>query len=173
MTSAAQESIFRRWLGEHQGLLWRVVRSFASSVEDQQDLLQEILLQAWISLPGFRGDSKETTWLYRLAFNTAMVWQRKEKRRRIKHEAFSAFIERQTPSSESGASTGEELIERLYRTIRQLPKPDASMALMHLDGLSYREMAEVLGLSENHIGVRLHRIRKQLTAQLKGTDHEL
>lgn len=167
MSPLEQESIFRRWLSEHQGLLRRVVRSFASTSEDQKDLLQEILLQAWISLPDFRGDSKETTWLYRLAFNTAMVWQRKEKRRRVKHEAFSAMIEEGPAASDEAV---DELIERLYTAIRGLPKLEASLALMLLDGLSYREMGEVLGMSENHVGVRLHRIRKQLAEQLKGLE---
>jgi RNA polymerase sigma-70 factor (ECF subfamily) len=66
-----------------------------------------------------------------------------------------------------------EIVERLYVAIRQLPKVDASLALMHLDGLSYQEMAEVLGISENYIGVKLNRIRKQLADQLKGANDEL
>jgi RNA polymerase sigma-70 factor (ECF subfamily) len=66
-----------------------------------------------------------------------------------------------------------EIVERLYAAIRQLSKVDASLALMHLDGLSYQEMAEVLGISENHVGVKLNRIRKQLADQLKGVTHEL
>jgi RNA polymerase sigma-70 factor (ECF subfamily) len=66
-----------------------------------------------------------------------------------------------------------EIVERLYAAIRQLPKVDASMALMHLDGLSYQEMAGVIGISENHIGVKLNRIRKQLAEQLKGAKNEL
>ena len=173
MTTHEQESIFRRWLNDHQGLLRRVVKSFASTAEDQEDLLQEILLQAWISLPSFRGDSKETTWLYRLAFNTAMVWQRKEKSRRLKHEAFSMFVTPEPAFPEGSFPVVDELIERLYAAIRGLPKLDASLALMHLDGLSYREMGEVLGITENHIGVRLHRIRKQLSEQLKDHEHEL
>lgn len=167
MSPLEQESIFRRWLSDHQGLLRRVVRSFAPTSEDQEDLLQEILLQAWISLPGFRGDSKETTWLYRLAFNTAVVWQRKEKRRRVKHAAFSSMIEERPAVPDEAV---DELIERLYTAIRGLPKLEASLALMHLDGLSYREMGEVLGMSENHVGVRLHRIRKELAEQLKGLE---
>lgn len=170
MTSSEQETIFRRWLSEHQALLRRVVRSFAASAADQEDLLQEILLQAWIALPSFRGDSKETTWLYRLAFNTAMVWQRKEQSRRVKHEAFSSIVGEE-PTTTDG--TVDALIEKLYEAIRALPKPEASLALMHLDGLSYREMGEVLGITENHIGVRLHRIRKQLSEQLKDHEHEL
>jgi RNA polymerase sigma-70 factor (ECF subfamily) len=66
-----------------------------------------------------------------------------------------------------------KIVERLYAAIRQLPKVDASLALMHLDGLSYQEMAEVLGISENYIGVKLNRIRKQLADQLKGVTNEL
>ena len=62
----------------------------------------------------------------------------------------------------------QEIVERLYAAIRQLPKVDASLAFMHLDGLSYQEMAEVLGISENYIGVKLNRIRKHLADQLKG-----
>ena len=67
----------------------------------------------------------------------------------------------------------QEIVERLYAAIRQLPKVDASLALMHLDGLSYQEMAEVVGISENYIGVKLNRIRQQLADQLKGANNEL
>jgi len=67
----------------------------------------------------------------------------------------------------------QEMIERLYAAIRQLSKVDASLALMHLDGLSYQEMAEVIGVSENYVGVKLNRIRKQLASQLKGPNDEL
>jgi RNA polymerase sigma-70 factor (ECF subfamily) len=67
----------------------------------------------------------------------------------------------------------QEMVERLYAAIRQLQKVDASLALMHLDGRTYQEMAEVLGISENYIGVKLNRIRKQLADQLKGATHEL
>jgi RNA polymerase sigma-70 factor (ECF subfamily) len=74
----------------------------------------------------------------------------------------------EVPAAPDGAA--DALIEKLYEAIRALPKPEASLALMHLDGLSYREMGEVLGISENHVGVRLHRIRKQLAEQLKGLE---
>jgi RNA polymerase sigma-70 factor (ECF subfamily) len=64
------------------------------------------------------------------------------------------------------------MVRQLYAAIRQLPKLDASLALMHLDGLSYREMSEVMGITESNVGVKLNRIRKQLAEMLKGTDHE-
>ena len=126
-------------------------------------------MQLWRSLPAFRGEARESTWFYRVAFNTALVWQRSEKRRRLKHEAFLTL--HTEPVHESG--NDDELINALYVAIRQLPRLDASLALMLLDGLSYREMADVLGISENYVGVKLNRIRKQLADLLKGAHHEL
>jgi RNA polymerase sigma-70 factor (ECF subfamily) len=76
-------------------------------------------------------------------------------------------------SSHSQQSRDNEIVEMLYAAIRLLPKVDASLALMHLDGLSYREMGDVLGISENNVGVKLNRIRKQLAGQLKGATNEL
>ena len=82
MGIANHELQFRQWLGEHKGLLVKVVRSFAEGPADQEDLFQEILLQVWLSLPNFRENSKPTTWLYRVALNTALAWKRREKKRR-------------------------------------------------------------------------------------------
>jgi RNA polymerase sigma-70 factor (ECF subfamily) len=79
----------------------------------------------------------------------------------------------QTQPSQVDSLPEKEIVEQLYLAIRQLPKVDASLALMHLDGLSYQEIAEVLGISENYVGVKLNRIRKQLAEQLKGVIHEL
>lgn len=163
-----QEMIFRRWLADHAGLMWKVVRAFTATPEDAEDLLQEIALQLWRSLPSFRGEAKESTWIYRVAFNTALVWKRDEKRRHAKHETFFEL----NGAPEGAPVRDEALVQLLYSAIRQLPKLDASLALMHLDGLSYREMSEVLGITENNVGVKLNRIRKQLAETLKGADHE-
>lgn len=174
MTAQEQETIFRRWLDEHVGLMLKVVRGCAASPPDQDDLFQEVLLNVWSSIQAFRGEAKETTWIYRVAFNTALAWRRVERRRREGHEAFLKFdVSPQVHPSHLESLPEQEIVERLYAAIRQLPKVDASLALMHLDGLSYQEMAEVLGISENYIGVKLNRIRKQLADQLKGASNEL
>lgn len=173
MTTHEQEAIFRRWFDQHLGLILKVVRGCAAP-QDQDDLFQDILLQVWSSIPAFRGEAQETTWIYRVAFNTALAWRRVQRRRREGHERFLEFdaITRSHPDQVDALSQ-PEIVERLYAAIRQLPKVDASMALMHLDGLSYQEMAGVIGISENHIGVKLNRIRKQLAEQLKGAKNEL
>jgi RNA polymerase sigma-70 factor (ECF subfamily) len=174
MTAQEQETIFRRWLAAHLGLILKVVRGCAAAPQDQDDLFQDVCLQVWQSIPAFRGEARETTWIYRVAFNTALAWRRGERRRREGHETFLKFdVSPQTQPSHAEALPEQEIVERLYAAIRQLTKVDASLALMHLDGLSYSEMAEVLGISENYIGVKLNRIRKQLAEQLKGVSDEL
>lgn len=174
MDTKEQEAIFRRWLSDHLGLMLKVVRACAATPEDQDDLFQEVLVNLWSSIRAFRGEAKETTWIYRVAFNTAMAWRRTEQRRRFKHEAFVKFdVAPQTQPGPDELLPEKEIVERLYAAIRQLPKVEASLALMHLDGLSYQEMADVLGISDNYIGVKLNRIRKQLAEQLKGGNNEL
>lgn len=169
-----QEAHFQRWLRDHVGLMLKVVRACAETPQDQDDLFQDVLVNLWSSIPNYRGESKETTWIYRVSFNTALVWQRGERRRQRRHAAFvqseTAAKSQTSPVEEHGK---RELIDRLYAAIRQLPKVDASLALMHLDGLSYQEMSEVLGISENYIGVKLTRIRQQLADQLQGVSDEL
>jgi RNA polymerase sigma-70 factor, ECF subfamily len=174
MNAEEQETIFRRWLNDHLGLMLKLVRAGAATPEDQDDLFQEVLVNVWSSIRVFRGEARETTWIYRVAFNTTMAWRRGEWRRRRGHEKFLKFdVSPQLQPSHLDSLPERELVERLYAAIRQLPKVDASLALMHLDGLSYQEMAEVLGISENYIGVKLNRIRKQLADQLKGANDEI
>src|SRR5947207_11989111 len=93
MTAQEQEAIFRRWLDEHIGLMLKVVRGCAASPQDQDDLFQDVLLHIWSSIPTFRGEARETTWIYRVAFNTALAWRRGERRRREGHERFVKFSE--------------------------------------------------------------------------------
>ena len=103
-----------------------------------------------------------------------MAWRRGERRRREGHETLITFSPPpQVQPSHLDSLPEQEALGRLYAAIRQLPKVDASLALMHLDGLSYQEMSEVLGISENYVGVKLNRIRKQLADQLKGATDEL
>ena len=174
MTAHEQEAIFRRWLDTHLGLMLKIVRGCAAAPPDQDDLFQDVLLQVWSSIPAFRGEAKETTWIYRVAFNTALAWQRGERRRRVGHETFLKFdISPQSQPSHAEALPQQEIVAQLYAAIRQLPKVDASLALMHLDGLRYSEMAEVLGISENYISVKLNRIRQQLAETMKGVGDEL
>jgi RNA polymerase sigma-70 factor (ECF subfamily) len=163
MTDDKCETTFKKWLGEHQGLIFKVVRAYAAAADDQDDLFQEILLQLWFSIPNFQGKAKESTWIYRVALNTAMVWNRSEKKHRKHTGQIAAFR-----PAQAGLGQSDEVIERMYEAIRELSKVDASVVLMHLDGLAYSEMAEILGISEGNVGVKLNRAKKQLALILDG-----
>jgi RNA polymerase sigma-70 factor (ECF subfamily) len=168
LSPTEQESQFRQWLEEHAGLLLKVVRSFAAAPPDSDDLLQEILLQVWLSLPAFRQESKATTWLYRVALNTAMVWKRRESKHCAGRGALPIemeFVDHRPAPVEAHAE--REKLERLYEVVRALPPADRALVLLYLDGLSYSDMAEVIGISESNVGVRLNRIKKVLSEKVK------
>jgi RNA polymerase sigma-70 factor (ECF subfamily) len=167
-----QEPLFRKWLSEHGGAVWKVARAYTLTAEDRQDLAQEILLQVWRSLPQFEGRSSASTWSYRVALNTALGWRRKEYPRRARQQPLWE-VEDPAIAGADGAGPLEqrEMVERLYAAIRQLPKADAALILLYLDDLSYRQMAEVLGTSENNVGVKLNRAKKALGDLMKEETH--
>lgn len=169
MLDEDQKSLFMNWLGEHGSAVMKVARAYTLTSVECQDLAQEILLQAWRSLPNFEGKASAATWFYRLALQTAMNWQRKDKPRRSRQQP---LLEVQVLAADGGNSAEQaqqrETVEQLYNAIHQLPKTDAALVLLYLDELSYREMAEVLGISESNVGVKLNRAKKALSALMNG-----
>ena len=169
MLDEDHKSLFMNWLGEHGSSVMKVARAYTLTSDECQDLAQEILLQAWRSLPNFEGKASPATWFYRVALHTAMNWHRKDKPRRSRQQP---LLEVQVLATE-GANSAEqaqqrETVEQLYNAIHQLPKTDAALVLLYLDELSYREMAEVLGISESNVGVKLNRAKKALSELMKG-----
>ncbi|MCO6357780.1 RNA polymerase sigma factor [Roseivirga pacifica] len=162
MTEEQQSQIFQEWLNEHKGILFKVIRSFAQSAEDQEDLFQEISVQLWRSVPKFKTESKVSTWIYRLALNQAIKWSTKEQRRPAEEhkEEFSRLLYQQAPADNSR-------LNWLYEQIHELEQTDRSICLMMFDGFSYKEIGEVVGISENYVGVKVNRIKEKLTAMSK------
>jgi RNA polymerase sigma factor (sigma-70 family) len=125
-------------------------------------------------VPAYSGKAKASTWIYRVCLNTALAWRRGTDRR-------EARIEPETDVSQLAVNTAspadhvgqQEILEKLYAAIHALPDFDRALVLLSLDGLAYREMAEITGLTENHVGVALTRARKRLAALLKGVTDEL
>ena len=172
--SPDQASLFQAWLEEHRGIIVKVTRSFAATPADAADLQQEMLLQLWTSLSSYAGQAKPSTWIYRVCLNTALTWRRGAVRRekRIEPGADLARLPAGTASPAERAGE-EELLDRLYAAIHALPMFDRALILLALDGLAYREIAEITGQTENHVGVALMRSRRRLAAQMKGVTDEL
>lgn len=164
MRSEDHKALFTAWLAEHGSAVVKVARAYTLTLEESQDLAQEILLQAWRSLPGFEGQATPATWFYRVALNTAMNWHRKDQPRRLRQKPFLEVHAAADAAFESGEQAEQrETVEQLYHAIHKLPKADAALVLLYLDELSYREMADVLGISESNVGVKLNRVKKALS----------
>ena len=167
------KSLFLTWLGEHGSSVLKVARAYTLTNEECQDLAQEILLQAWRSLPKFGSQASAATWFYRVALHTAMNWQRKDRPRRARQQP---LLEVRTVATE-GPDSAEQVqhrdtVEQLYNAIHRLPKADAALVLLYLDELSYREISDVLGISESNVGVKLNRAKKALSALMNGHSHD-
>lgn len=161
MNREQQSETFERWIVEHAAILHHAVNGFAEGC-DRDDLMQEVLLSIWKAIPSFRSESQPSSYLYRISHNAAMTWRRKQNNDRRRAEAFGAAV----------ASNGpHQQVESLYAAIRAFPPIDRSLLLMYLDELSYREMAEIHGISENLVGVRLTRARTKLMDQPKEELH--
>lgn len=167
------EALFADWLREHRGILVKVARSFAADATGQSELLQELMFQLWRSMPRFRSEAKPSTWIYRVCLNAALTWQRTERRRDYLLSPLGELPEPACPTlppAERHEQT--ETLGALYAAVRALPAAERSLVLLLLDGLSYREIGEITGLTENHVGVALTRARKKLAETLKEVRHE-
>jgi RNA polymerase sigma-70 factor (ECF subfamily) len=162
MERARQQATFDEWFRVHQGLLLRIVRAYAFTPHDRDDLLQMVALELWNSIPRFRGDSKVTTWIYRIALRSAMSWSQRERAHSDQRRELADVPELLAPTREEP----DPRLEWVYARIARLEPVDRSLMLLHLEGLSYGEIADTLGISEGHVGVKLSRIKKAMTSKL-------
>ena len=169
MHEQEQKQIFDNWLRQHKGILFKIVRAYAFNAHDRDDLFQEIALQLWRSIPEFRGEAKVSTWIYRIALYSASAWTRQEKRQPLTEPL--ADVGRTLTVIEQ---PGDPRLDWLYEQIAQLDPIDRSVCLLMLDGFSYKEMAEMLGISESNVGVKIHRIKQRLVGKSrKEVQHEI
>ena len=142
------------------------MRSFAFTTHGQEDLFQEISIQVWKSIPDFRGESKPSTWIYRVALYTATTWVRNEKKQ-PQTESITDVERTLTMTNQPH----DERLDWLYEQIAQFKPIDRSVCLLLLDGFSYKEIAALLGISESNVGVKIHRIKQQLRRNSEEVTH--
>ena len=156
----------RRFAGlvaDNRDRLYRICRAYLPrDPEAAQDLYQDILVQLWTHLPGFRGGSQLSTWVYRVAVNTALLFKRRERRRPRPGPDPGALVECLAADTGEAARRREALLDRLHQCIAQLPDADRLLVSLVLEDAPYQQIAEVLGLSVSNVGVRLNRLKKKL-----------
>ncbi|PTY07915.1 RNA polymerase sigma factor [Opitutaceae bacterium EW11] len=161
MNAAAHDELFKSWMREHIAILHHVVNAFAVG-DDRNDLMQEVMIGLWRAVPAFHGDSQSSTFVYRVAHNAALVWHRTERKHR-RHVAIAGDIDWMArPDAGRSRSDTPSRLDAVYVAIRSLRPIDRSLLILSLDGLSYREIAAIHGLSESNVGARLTRARQQL-----------
>lgn len=171
MTTNEQNALFDSWLARHAAVLHHVANGFAEGA-DRHDLMQELMLAVWRAIPAFRGGAHASTFIYRVAHNAALTWRRSQTNYRQRVDRFQALAI-EVPCAGATPGGDADALEHVYAAIRQLRPLDRSLIMLHLDGLSYREIAEIHGLSESNVGARLTRLKQTLTHALEALSHEL
>lgn len=159
---------FVRLVNQHRFILFKLSNLYCQPGPDREDLFQEIIVQLWKAYPNFRGESKFSTWLYRVALNTAISGLRKEKKR------FATLGPENLPAQEPDIQYEQEQDEQLlqlYVAINQLTAIERALVMLYLDDKSYQEMEEILGINENSLRVKMNRIKEKLRKLTKEADH--
>ena len=153
------EKEFIQLIQKNQGIVHKVCNIYCDEREDRNDLFQEIVAQLWKSFPSFRKESKFSTWMYRVALNTAITSFKKTKRRpdqnRLTYDNFQ--IEDNSYDTET-----EENIKQLHRAVAQLTGVEKSIVLLYFEEKKYEEIAEITGITQNYVRVKMNRIKKKL-----------
>jgi RNA polymerase sigma-70 factor, ECF subfamily len=165
MNQSERERMFEELFERHKAPIQRLCFAYLNAADEVEDLFQEIMSNVWHALPGFRGEAQAGTWLYRIAVNTALLYRRKLRRGEPLQEV-----------ADQSAGAHQDLEERerldaLRRTIAVLPDQDRLVITLLLEGLSYREIAEVTGLSVNYVGVKVSRIKQAIEQRMTEECH--
>jgi RNA polymerase sigma-70 factor (ECF subfamily) len=152
---------FVELLFAHQGVVRRVASLYARDAADREDLTQEIALQAWRAFARFRGDAAFSTFLYRVALNTALM----RVRRKYRAPNFEPPVALESLAAPARAAIDED-VERLYAAIRELAPLDRAIVMLVLDERSHAEIADVTGLTVGNVSVRLMRAKQRLRDRL-------
>lgn len=160
---------FLQKINIHKGILFKVSRMYMDNINDQEDLYQEIVYQLWRSYANFKAESKFSTWMYRVAINTAITFFKKE---RVRMSAVDAFSSNETARDEFTEDNINTEVDFLYKAIHCLSKLDKALVFFYLEGMSHREIGLNLGITEGNTRVKLNRAKSKLQEIIKKQGYE-
>ncbi|MEL7529735.1 MAG: sigma-70 family RNA polymerase sigma factor [Bacteroidota bacterium] len=153
-----KETQFLQLIEQHQGILHKICRLYRNTAAEREDLLQDMMYQLWKSFPSFRGEARFSSWMYRVALSTAIAKYKKP-------SLLTTYELKQEPAAESVERSDRQ--EALRSAMERLTPIEKAVMSLYLDDYKYEEMAEILGISVNLVGVKLNRIKKKLKEWLK------
>jgi RNA polymerase sigma-70 factor (ECF subfamily) len=157
--NAALEHQFVTELENNQNIVHKVCTLYTNDRDSHKDLFQEITIQLWKAYPKFRGDAKFSTWMYRVALNTAITLYRKSKRR-VKTQDYESVIFK-IKAEEYDETEGQQM-KLMYKAVKQLGDIDKALVFLYLEDKNYTEISETLGISEVNARVKMNRIKNKL-----------
>jgi len=164
-----KETQFLQLIGENKGILYKICRIYQDDPDDRDDLLQEMILQLWLVFGSFRGESKFSSWMYRVALNTAIAFFKKQKRRPDSEQLPQQFEKADEPSP---AGEKDEQLAVFYKAVQQLDKVEKALIYLYMENQPYEEIAATLGISEGNVRVRLNRVKNKLKEIIKKMNYE-
>lgn len=159
-----KEGKFLAVLEEHKGIIYKVANTYCYDKGDQDDLVQEIVLQVWLTFENFNNKYKWSTWIYRVALNTSISFYRKNRTRKEKTTSLSQIIE--VPNFTEEYSKDEDFL-LLRKCVRELKEIDRALMLLHLEGLSSKEIADVIDTTQTNVTTKISRIKKKLKVKFE------
>jgi RNA polymerase sigma-70 factor (ECF subfamily) len=155
------EDTFLAALEEQQQKLLRVCSVYAEDTDDRKDLFQEVVINIWQAMPTFNGQSTISTWMYRIALNVCLRLHDKQTKKRGRFRRLDG-IEFVNIRDDEPTEEEQERLIHLRACIKKLDEADKALTTLYLEGLAYKEMAEITGLSENNVAVKIKRIKAKL-----------
>ncbi|MBN1185022.1 MAG: RNA polymerase sigma factor [Bacteroidales bacterium] len=174
MKKLNKEETFNAIVSENSERIKRICRYYNSNPEDQKDMYQEVLVNIWKSLENFRGDSAISTWIYRVAVNTSLTFTGKAfKQMKLIVNSDTQNLGSIVDDENYESLQKEEQFNKLQNELNLLSVIDKALISLMLEGLMMKEIADIIGITESNVKVKLHRIKDQLKLKLKGDSHEI
>jgi len=159
-TEKEKQAAFTELIAKHQNIIHKICNVYRDTEDDRKDLFQEVVYQIWKSYDSFSGQSKITTWIYRIALNTAIAPFRQAKHKMRKNQVdLEATL---NLADESAAPYRNEDTQMLYLAVNRLNEVEKALTVLYLEEYSYKEIAEIMGISVTNVGVKLNRVKNKL-----------
>lgn len=164
-----KETQFLQLIGKNKGILYKISKIYQDDPDGRDDLLQEMILQLWLVFGSFRGESKFSSWMYRVALNTAIAFFKKQKRRPDREQLPYQYdkAEELCPAGEK-----EEQLAAFYKAVQQLDKIEKALIYLYMENQPYEEIAATLGITDGNVRVRLNRVKSKLKEIIKKINYE-
>ena len=164
MIESTDRARFLSLIEENKGIIYKVANAYCRDADDRKDVVQEIILQLWRALPSYDSQFKLSTWMYRIALNVAISFYRRDKKKKERETAInSAILELGEVNDETERESNIHLLQQCIHELKEL---DRALMLLYLDDKSYKEMADIMAITETNVATKISRTKEKLKQRI-------